>query len=273
MHPIIPRPDVPPPVAMVSLVVLVLAAMLPAVPGRAGTVPFPAPLAQGLERARTPGEKAAAFLDIPYRDDATVDEFGRFTLFEHPETTLEAPGLNCSGFVLSVSRFLLQKNITLAQAKKDRAGDSGPESPHGRDWDFGFDLVRNIADGPSCRAILPDGSAPDVTSATGHTLRGFPIADTAAWGRVLPRLRPGFVYLASISKPVKKRGYTLLHYHVALILPAPDGTVSFFHATPGSGSHRVVISTPKGLAQLQSQFRDKARHEKRILLLEAPLPR
>jgi hypothetical protein len=63
-----------------------------------------------------------------------------------------------------------------------------------------------------------------------------------------------------------------LHYHVALILAGPDKTVSFYHATPGSGSHRVDISTPKGLAQLQSSS-GQVPNEKRILLLEAPLPR
>ncbi|NMC47924.1 MAG: hypothetical protein GYA47_00610 [Desulfovibrio sp.] len=258
----------------ITLIVAVLAACLAApVLAQGDPVPLPEALAPALKRAATPDHTAAAFLSIPYRDDATVDESGRFTLFEHPETTLASPGLNCSGFVLSLSRFLLQKNITLAQAKKDRAGDSGPQSPHGRDWDFGLDLVLNIAEGLPVRAVLPDGASPDVTQATGRDLRGFPIADAAAWARVLPRLRPGFVYLASISKPVKKRGYTLLHYHVALILPAPDGTVSVYHATPGSGSHRVVISTPQGLAQFQSQFRDKVPGEKRILLLEAPLPR
>ncbi|MFZ5812588.1 MAG: hypothetical protein ACOY4F_11135 [Thermodesulfobacteriota bacterium] len=258
----------------ITLIVAVLAACLAApAPAQADPVPLPEALAPALKRAATPDHTAAAFLSIPYRDDATVDESGRFTLFEHPETTLASPGLNCSGFVLSVSRFLLQKNITLTQAKKDRAGDSGPQSPHGRDWDFGLDLVRNIAEGLPVRAVLPDGASPDVAQATGRDLRGFPIADAAAWGRVLPRLRPGFVYLASISKPAKKPGYTLLHYHVALILPAPDGTVSVYHATPGSGSHRVVISTPQGLAQFQSQFRDKVPGEKRILLLEVPLPR
>ncbi|QLA17080.1 hypothetical protein [Desulfolutivibrio sulfoxidireducens] len=254
------------------LALAILAATTSTATAQTAAVPIPAALAQRLKDAGTPRQKAAAFLGIPYRDDATVDEFARFTLFEHPETTLEAPALNCSGFVLSVSRFLFNTNITLSQAKKDRAGDSGPNSPHGRDWDFGLDLIRNITDGLPRRTILPDASSPDLDSATGHTLRGFPIADTAAWKNVLPRLRPGFAYLASISKPVRKTGYTLLHYHVALILPNPDGSVSFLHATPNSGAHQLTISTPKGLAQLQSQFRDKSPAEKHILIIEAPLP-
>ncbi|NDY57741.1 hypothetical protein G3N56_13475, partial [Desulfovibrio sulfodismutans] len=238
---------------------------------QADSIPIPAALAPRLSTASTAQAMADAFLNIPYVDDATVDEHGRFTLFEHPETTLPSPGLNCSGFTLSVSRFLLQKNIPLDAAKADTGGDSGPGSPNGQDWDFGFDLIRNITRDLPRRAILPGGETPDLDAATGQSLRGFPIADTTAWGRIMPRLRPGHVYLASISKPVKTKGYTLLHYHVGLIVPGRDGTFAFYHATPKSGSHRVSLSAPGGVKQLQAQFRDKSPNEKYILLIEAPL--
>ncbi|MEF3696191.1 hypothetical protein [Desulfolutivibrio sp.] len=254
---------------LVLLTLLLLAGL--ALPARADSIPIPAALAPKLQTASTAQAMADAFLNIPYVDDATVDENGRFTLFEHPETALASPSLNCSGFTLSVSRFLLQRNITLAQAKADTGGDSGPGSPSGHDWDFGFDLIRNITRGLPRRAILPNGETPDIASADGHSLRGFPIADTSAWGRILPRLRPGHVYLASISKPVKTKGYTLLHYHVGLIVPGRDGTFSFYHATPKSGAHRVPLSTPQSLTQVQAQFRDKSPNEKHILLIEVPL--
>jgi len=254
---------------LVLLTVLVLAALT--LPARADSIPIPVALAPKLSTAKDAQAMADAFLNIPYVDDATVDENGRFTLFEHPETTLAAPGLNCSGFTLSVSRFLLQKNIPLDAAKADTGRDSGPGSPHGQDWDFGFDLIRNISRGLPRRAILPGGETPDLDTATGLGLRGFPIADTAAWGRIMPRLRPGHVYLASISKPVKTKGYTLLHYHVGLIIPGRDGTFSFYHATPKSGAHRVSLAASQGLTQFQAQFRDKSPNEKYILLIEAPL--
>jgi hypothetical protein len=255
------------------LPLLAVLAVAPACPGkaRADAVPLPAALAPKLSMARDAQALADAFLNIPYVDDATVDESGRFTLFEHPETVLSAPGLNCSGFTLSVSRFLLQRNIPLAAAKTDIGRDSGPDAPHGHDWDFGFDLIRNISNGLPRRVILPDGGTPDPAAADGHGLRGFPIADTAAWGKALARLRPGHVYLASISKPVKTKGYTLLHYHVGLILPGRDGGFFFYHATPKTGSHRVPLSAPGGVGQLQGQFRDKAPNEKHILLIEVPL--
>ncbi|MDQ7833486.1 MAG: hypothetical protein RDU30_17285 [Desulfovibrionaceae bacterium] len=255
----------------VLLLLTVLALAGPALPARADSIPTPAALAPKLAAARDAQAMADAFLNIPYVDDATLDEQGRFTLFEHPEAVLPSPGLNCSGFTLSVSRFLLQKNIALAAATTDIGSDSGPGSPSGHDWDFGFDLIRNITRDLPRRAILPGGETPDLDAATGHGLRGFPIADTAAWTRVMARLRPGHVYLASISKPVKTKGYTLLHYHVGLIVPGRDGGFFFYHATPKSGSHRISLSAPGGVKQLQEQFRDKSPNEKRILLIETPL--
>jgi len=258
---------------LTMLVVLFHAAVLAGSPhpALAGAVPIPPSLAPKLSVARDAQAMAEAFLNIPYVDDATVDENGRFTLFEHPETILAAPGLNCSGFTLSLARFLLQRNVTLETAKADAGRDSGPDSPYGHDWDFGFDLIRNLSQGLPRRVMLPDGSTPDMASADGHSLRGFPIADTSAWRRVMAHFRPGHLYLASISKPVKTKGYTLLHYHVGLIVPGPDGAFSFYHATPKSGSHRISLAAPQGLTQLQAQFQDKSHNEKYILLVEVPL--
>lgn len=258
---------------LTMLTILLHAAILAGAthPALAGAIPIPSALAPRLSAARDAQALAEAFLNIPYVDDATIDEHGRFTLFEHPETVLAAPGFNCSGFTLSLARFLLQRNFTLEMAKADTGRDSGPDSLYGWDWDFGFDLIRNLSQGLPRRVMLPDGSAPDIAAADGRSLRGFPIADTSAWRRVMAHFRPGHVYLASISKPVKTKGYTLLHYHVGLIVPGPDGAFSFYHATPKSGSHRVPLSAPQGLTQLQAQFRDKSPNEKHILLLEVPL--
>lgn len=265
--------DIRPPLRILNVILATIMAVIPAlsVPARAGNIPLPAALAQKLSAANDAASLAAAFLGIAYVDDATVDETGHFTLFEHPETILAKPGLNCSGFVLSVSRFLLQKNFSLAAATADTGRDSGPDAPLGRDWDFGFDLIRNISNGLPRRVILPGGETPDPATADGLGLRGFPIADTAAWRSILPRLKPGHVYLASFSKPVDRKPYRLLHYHVGLILPDPDGGAALYHATPRSGSHRISLATAKGLKQFQDQFSDKTPGEKYILLLEVPL--
>ena len=69
---------------------------------------------------------ADTHLGIPYRDDGAIDSNGNFTTFSRPDTILSTPGLNCSGLVLSASRFLFGKNFALSEAVRDRQGNSGP---------------------------------------------------------------------------------------------------------------------------------------------------
>lgn len=209
------------------------------------------------------------YLGLPYRDDGALDERGRYTLFADPTRTFDTPGLNCSGFVTAASRDLLSRPVTLETAKRDRQGNSGKGAPLGEDWDFGFDLILNLTDGLPRRAVLPGGRAVDPRTATGETARGFPIADRAAWADVLAQMQPGRVYFASISRPVKKPGYKLLHYHVAVIVPDASGRAWCYHATPKSGVHRMDLRAPEGLALFQGEFRDKAPNEKHILIIEA----
>lgn len=217
--------------------------------------------------------KPADLLGIPYRPDGAIDEYGRNALFANPDKTFTTPGLNCSGFVLAAARAILNTNFTLDQVKRDRLNDSGPESPLGEDWDFGLDLILNISEGRPRRILMPDGPQPLPARIDGQTLRGFALKDQDAWNKILLQMRPGHVYLASISKPAARKGYALLHYHVGLAIPGQNGRVWWYHSTPGSGVHRLDINSPNGMAAFKKQFTGPKATSKRILLLEVDTPR
>lgn len=254
-------------VLVLPVVCLLVAA---ASPLAAQSVPIPAGLAaKGLSHGASPATTADAFVGLPYRDDGTLDEQGRYTLFERPEQFFPSPGLNCSGLVLSLSRYLLGQGVTLAQATRDRRGDSGPDSPLGKDWDFGWDLIWNIASlAGTPTVLLPRGDAGSKREQDGARQRGFALSDTAAWGEVLIQLRPGTMVLGSVSRTTPRGPQ---HYHVVLILPLPGGRVLLYHATPRAGTHRLEISRPEGL-RLFIEEMERGGSKKMILLLEAALP-
>ncbi len=219
-----------------------------------------------------PVQVADTHLGIPYRDDGALDDQGRFTTFAHPERFFETPGLNCSGLVLSVSRFLFDKNWTLAEATRDRQNNSGPGAPLGKDWDFGFDLIQNLTDGVEHRVIMPDGKPVNLDAADGMTLRGFRLDDQNAWNRVIRQMKPGYAYLGDISKPTREPGYKLIHYHVVIAIPDAKGDIWLYHATRRSNVHKININTPQGLARFMGQFRGARGDVKDILIIEAKLP-
>jgi hypothetical protein len=105
----------------------------------------------------TPKDIADTHLGIPYRDDGVLNNEGQFTTFNRPDRIYPSPGMNCSGLVLSVSRFLLNKNFSLTAVTRDRQNNSGPGSPLGKDWDFGLDLILNLTEGIPRRVVMPDG--------------------------------------------------------------------------------------------------------------------
>jgi hypothetical protein len=219
-----------------------------------------------------PIEIANTHVGIPYRDDGAIDDRGYFATFADPSRFFDTPGLNCSGLVLSVSRFLFNKNWSLQDAARDRLGDSGPNSSSGKDWDFGWDLIFNITEGFPRRIILPGGEGLKPESSDAKSLRGFDLQDTRAWQNSLNEMKPGFVYLGSISRMAPESGNRLLHYHVVLIIPAKDGSVQLYHATRRSNVHRINIGTQQGLQRFLGQFRSSRQDPKRILLVEAALP-
>jgi len=239
-------------------------------PLAAQSLPIPAGLAaKGLSLAAPAEARADAFLGIPYRDDGTLDEQGRYTLFERPDRVFPSPGLNCSGFVLSLSRYLIGRNISLTQASRDRLGDSGADAPLGRDWDFGWDLIWNIASlAGNPKVLVPSGAAASSQGSDGASQRGFALSDTAAWSAVLGQMRPGTMVLGSVSKMAKSGPR---HHHVVLILPLAGGRTALYHATPRTGVHRLEISRPDGLRFFIEEM-ERGGSRKMILLLETMLP-
>jgi hypothetical protein len=215
---------------------------------------------------------ADTHLGIPYRDDGALDNRGYFTTFSQPDRFFDTPGLNCSGLVVSISRFLFDRNWSLEEVTRDRQGNSGPDSPYGKDWDFGWDLILNISEGVPRRVIMPDEQNYPIESADGMTLRGFDLHDPAAWHKVLGKMQPGRVYLGSISRNAREQRNRLLHYHVVLMLPDEKGGVLLYHATRRSQVHRININSQQGLNRFMNQFSGARGDVKKILIVEAVLP-
>jgi hypothetical protein len=227
---------------------------------------------RGIAEKNEPTDIADAHLGIPYRDDGALDDQGRFTTFSDPRRFFGTPGLNCSGLVVSACRFLFDRNWTLEQVMRDPQGNSGPGSALGKDWDFGWDLILNLSEGSSRRPLMPDAGTHAVADFDGLNTRGFDLHDRAGWREVLRQMRPGRVYLGSISRLSRQPGYRVLHYHVVLMVPDNRGSVWLYHATRRSNVHRMDMSTPKGMSRFMSQFTGARDDGKRIIVLECSLP-
>jgi hypothetical protein len=212
--------------------------------------------------------KADQLLGIPYRPDGVRDESGRWTLFEHPEQSFATPGLNCSGLDFALMRLLAPAATTIRQAARDRQGDSGPGAPMGQDWDFGFDLIMNLSEGMPRRWLLPQPAAvSDLES--GKTMLGFVTSDQAAWKKALAQIGPNQACLVSFSQTGRRKGYTLQHYHVGVILADAAGGRWLYQATPKSGAHKLNLADPAGMNRFLAFFSGA---DKRALLLSVDLP-
>jgi len=173
---------------------------------------------RGIAVKTNPLEIADTCLGIPYRDDGTIDHKGYFTTFNRPDRVYDTPGLNCSGLVLSVARFLFNKNFSLEQATRDRQKNSGANAAFGKDWDFGYDLILNVTEHAPRRVIMPDTRPHPLDTSDGLSLRGFDLQDGNAWAAVLRQMQPGKIYLGSISRETGNPR-RVLHYHVVLMIP------------------------------------------------------
>ncbi|MFH0825753.1 MAG: hypothetical protein V2B18_23610, partial [Pseudomonadota bacterium] len=211
------------------------------------------------------------FLGIPYRDDGTLDQRGVFTTFSRPDEVFDEPGLNCSGLVVSAARYLLNKNFTISEVKRDRQGNSGPNSPLGEDWDFGWDLILNLTEGIPRQVIMPDGKPRQVERIDARLTRGFDLQDRQAWVAMLGQMQPGRIYPGSISRPTKRVAAGVLHYHVVLIVPDRNGSIWLYHATRRSQVHKMDIRTARGLNRLLGQFGGTRGEQKQIILVEGVL--
>ena len=259
---------------MAVILVMAIAAACPAPAFAAGPAPIPELWKKApLERGTDPVEIANAFLHMPYRVDGALDERGRFTLFAQPDRIFQSPGLNCSGLVVAISRFLLRKNFTLTEVQTDRLGDSGPDSPLGLQWDFGWDLVMNIGADRHPHILCAGAPAIPVGPGDARTMRGFDLQDREAWAGVIPQIKPDRLYLASFSKPTR-RPSRVLHYHVGLILAEPGGGVWLYQTTGSSGrSYRMNLATDRGMNRLTTSFTHKRYGQKMILIIEMTRPK
>ncbi|NDV25664.1 hypothetical protein [Desulfovibrio sp. JC010] len=234
-------------------------------------IPDPSGLGPAPRYCADPVEVLGYFEGIPYRGDAAVNRNGEFTLFAQPEILLKKPGLNCSGFTVAASRYYFGRNYNLSDTTLDRLADSGPDSPYGEDWDFGYDLILNVTEGMKRRPMLPFGETAVIEDNNGMTLRGFELSDHAAWADVIKQMTPGHVYLFSMSKPIKFKNYRMLHYHVGLIVPDDNGHVWLCHATRNSGVNKVDITNTANIEQIIKANPDSDLGVRKILIIEAPL--
>jgi murein DD-endopeptidase MepM/ murein hydrolase activator NlpD len=232
-------------------------------------IPTPESLTQrGLKPGQGPIQTANTFIRIPYRVDGVLDENGRFTLFEKPELLYKSPGLNCSGLVVTLSRYLFDRNITLEQATYDRLNDSGPDAPLGDSWDFGWDLILNLSEGMARRVVMPDGKDHPIDGTDGRSLRGFDLLDDQAWEKVFPQFKPGYVYLASFSRSTSRLASGVMHYHVGLILADGKGGVWLYQTTRTGNTYRSDLTAEAGMNRFKTAFRKTKSGVKHILILE-----
>ncbi|MDR2338896.1 MAG: hypothetical protein LBF40_02000 [Deltaproteobacteria bacterium] len=204
--------------------------------------------------------------------DGTVSETGEWTLWAKPEKTFKSPGLNCSGFLLAASRFLLGRDFTIDMAKNDFFGDSGKGSPWGEDWDFGLDVALNLA-GRDSPTVPPVGGHTAVSDPNGRPM-GLG-ADIHGDGllEALAALKPGALYFFAISKPDRRFPVGVSYYHNGIMLP-DGGRAMLYHSTKRVGVHRLDLMNPNSLATFRKSFPPiKGKGERRILFVEArPFP-
>lgn len=234
---------------------------------------LPAGLKYAINAEDSPERILNSFLGIPYRVNGGVNEKGNYVLFNRPERVQITPGLNCSGFVLAASRFLLDKNIALSAATRDRLGDSSGNSDYGQDWDFGWDLILNIAEGFPANFILPGGQTADVAQVNAFSPRGYDLHDPSIWLELQERLEPGYLYLVSFNKDSARRGYAMLHYHVGLMYADNSGNIWLYNTTGAAGKvYRRNLSDKNQRAIFLRSFANSKKAKKYLLILAVKLP-
>lgn len=226
---------------------------------------------RGIADKNLPYEFAEAHLGIPYRNDGALDSHGHFTTFSDPKRRFNRPGLNCSGLVVSASRYIFGKNFTIEEVTRDRNNNSGPNSPLGEDWDFGWDLILNLTDSVKRSVLAPDGQRYDVESIDPLKYRGFDLHDHGAWKSIFSHMQADKVYFGTISRKTNRPGYKVLHYHVVLMLPDREGNLRLYHSTKLSRTHKMNLTSRKGLGRLMAQFGRGRGGPKSIMVVEASL--
>ncbi|MDR0881031.1 MAG: hypothetical protein LBP55_00575 [Candidatus Adiutrix sp.] len=219
-------------------------------------------------------EALAPLLATPFRIDGATDEAGRWVTFNRPDQVSPRPGFNCSGFTVAAARSLLGRNFNLAEVSRDRRGDSGPGATLGQDWDFGLDLISNLAEGYPHR-WLPEpadpAAPPLIPLGPGRALGWGVDLHSPEFERELSRLQPGRLAFFVFSKPTGLFPAGVSYYHVGIIIPDPPARW-LYHTTLGGGAHRVNLAEPAALARLRRHFPPVKAGERRVLLLEVTPP-
>jgi hypothetical protein len=218
-------------------------------------------------------EILAAFMGLPFRIDGTVNDDGAFATWGDQAKTFRSPGLNCSGFTAAAGRFLFGRNFRLDDLRRDRQSDSGPDSPLGKDWDFGLDVALNLAEGYFLR-YLPEPVAPTFSLNAANRPVGWGLnLHSSEFSDLLKEFEPDRLYVFVVSKPDRRFKGGLSYYHLGLALADREGGVWLYHATARAGVHRINLAGGGGLLTLRRYFPPvKGGGERRILFIELALP-
>lgn len=222
-------------------------------------------------RPKTPQNIMPVFLGIPYRADGLINDNGQYATFNEQDVALATPGLNCSGLVLAASRIVLERNIAVSEAVRDREGDSGPGAPDGRDWDFGFDLIMNISEGWPRSLLSPTGLAA-ASKATGKNAPSFDPHAARFAEEFLPHIRENGFYLVSFSRHKTPDSPPYLHYHTGIIVRDKDA-VWLYSTTRNSGKViRHNLAAEEGLARFRTSFKNTPGSYKRLTAVSLYAP-
>jgi len=213
------------------------------------------------------------FLGLPFRVDGALDNQGRWVTFQHPDQVAGQAGFNCSGFTVAAARELFGRDIDLGQITRDRRGDSGPGAPLGQDWDFGLDLILNLAEGHPHR-LLPepeDLEAPPYIALSPRRSLGWGVSlHGPEFEEVLGRLQPGRLGFFVFSRPDGRFPAGVAYYHVGLIIPEGQA-LWLYHTTAGAKTHRLNLNDPQSLARLRRHFQPIKNGERRVFIVEVQL--
>ena len=218
----------------------------------------------------------APLLNIPYRADGAVTREGAYTAFANPNKRFTTPGLNCSGFVLAASRLLVNTPLTVENAGFDRWNDSGPDSPHGHDWDYGWDLIANIVESlgqtPKARFLVPKGGYDNPLLLDGFAAKGYDLHAQGQLEAALSRMKQNHLYLISFNKSKAKAPHIPQHYHVGLIvLNEQNAPLLYQTTTQRKRSYVRNLATAQGRASFLKAFTNTKHSRKHMAIVEIPM--
>lgn len=214
----------------------------------------------------------APLLALPYRADGAMTATGEYTTFANPTRRFTQPGLNCSGFVLEACRKLIQTPLTVEKAGFDRWNDSGPHSPYGHDWDYGWDLLCNISDGHKALYLAPDGSTADPLRLDAFAAKGYDLHAPGQLEALLQRMRPDHIYLLSFNRSTARKPDVPQHYHVGLlVLNANHEPLLYQTTTQRKRSYVRNLASPKERAAFRKAFANTGSSRKYMAVIEIPM--